>query len=545
MKNSILIVMILAFSLLFNSCSLYEKVFDKSPEDAPEDTPADVPADVPEDDPADVPEDDPADVPAKVKTNICAQSGVEIPVGECMKMMKGDEVLWFSSEEMLFAYLKDNKMTWMHDKIMLKEEGVNYCEVCSMQIFEDEGLKYMLEDKEIWFANEKMLNIYLEKNNMKLEGEKIVPFAEENKDDKVYPDEKNEKDEVDDDDDIVDPYKAYRHMLNDEAVKEVVDGFMSAVQTGNDIEFQSCIDWDKVAANAQKTVERVKKYFNITDLQKALSYFNVEISFPERLSYFNKRSGLDHNVGYGIWKLTPNGEIGSECQWIIKLKFYTQTQKWVVVSIGGLPQDVMGYKTCNFAIPDEERELYVLYIYYFTPEQWYAFKKNEKLDPMYVPETTEEWHHRREVGTKKFEKEDYIDPDSSGVEIPELIKNVNLDSDYSDKISAVKKGELESSKKFTETDKKRDVVATLINIILEGAKDSFKSKLSADAAVEANKALQKIFGKTSGIDKMTYGFRISKQSDDGKPVDDDNIQEVVDVVICWIDEFTNLGWSVE
>ena len=216
MKKSILIVMILTFSLLFNSCSLYEKIFDKTPEEVPEDVPAEGETHICAQSGMEIPEgegmmclmgeeevwfsnEEQRDLyleannlmlegeklvpveskPAEVIKNICAQSGVEIPEGEGMKMMKGDEVLWFASEEMLFTYLKDNKMTWMDDKIMLKEEGVNYCEVCSMQVFEDEGLKYMLEDKEIWFANEKMLKMYLDKMKMKVDGDKLVPAPAE------------------------------------------------------------------------------------------------------------------------------------------------------------------------------------------------------------------------------------------------------------------------------------------------------------------------------------------------------------------------------
>ncbi|MCD4656636.1 MAG: hypothetical protein K8S87_03730 [Planctomycetes bacterium] len=343
---------------------------------------------------------------------------------------------------------------------------------------------------------------------------------------------------------IEDPYKAYRHLFNDKTVKVVVDGFMNAIQTGNDIEFQSYIDWVKVAANAQKPIDKVQEYFNMSELKKAIGYFNVSIDLGD-VNYYNKRSGLDHNVGYGIWKLTPKGEIGSECQWIIKLKFVTQTQKWEVVNIGGLPEDVMGFKTNNFAIPDEERGLWVLYVYYFTPEQWVAFKKKEALDPEYVPVTREEWHHRDEVKTKKFEEGDYVGPDASYVKVPELIKNVNISGDYSMKISAIKNGELQASREFNPEDKNRDVVAELINIIIEGAKDGFKSKLSADAALEANKALMRIFDKTSGVDKKTYGFRISKLSDDGEAVDDETIELVADVVLGWIDEFKALGWSVE
>ena len=342
-----------------------------------------------------------------------------------------------------------------------------------------------------------------------------------------------------------DPYEAYRHLLNDKTVKAVVDGFMNSIQTGNDLDFQSYIIWDKVAANAQKTIEQVQKYYNMNDLHKAINYFNVAINFTGKLSYYNKRSGLDQNVGYGIWKLTPKGEIGKEAEWIVKLKFITQTQKWKIVHMGALPEEVMGHKSQNFAIIDEDRGCYVLYIYYFTPEQWVEFKKKEALNPDYVPETREEWDERKEVGTKQFDESDYEGPESSYVTIPELIKNVNIGSAYSEKISAIKNGELQASKEFNEADKNRDVVAELINVILEGAKDSFKSKLSADSALEANKALQRIFGKTSGLDKINYGFRISKLSDDGEPIDDDTIQEVVDVVNDWIKEFKALGWSVE
>ncbi len=344
-----------------------------------------------------------------------------------------------------------------------------------------------------------------------------------------------------------DPYKAYRHLFNDKTVKEVVDGFMSSIQTGNDLDFQSYIIWDKVAANALKSVELVQKYYNMNDLHKAIGYFNVAIDFSSqgKLSYYNKRSGLDQHVGYGNWKLTPKGEIGKEAEWIVKLKFITQTQKWKIVHMGALPDDVMGHKSQNLAIIDDERGCYVLYIYYFTPEQWVEFKKKEAMNPDYIPEIREEYKDRKEVGTRKFKEGDFEGPESSYVTIPELIKNVNIGDAYSEKISAIRNGELQASRDFSEADKNRDVVAELINIILEGAKDSFKSKLSTDAALEANKALQRIFGKTSATDKQLYGFIISKLSDDGEPIDDDTIQDVVDVVETWIKDFQALGWSVE
>ena len=105
----------------------------------------------------------------------CAQSGVEIPEGEGIKKMKGEEELWFGNMEMLFTYLKDNKMTFMDEDIMLKEEGKNYCEVCSMQIPEGKGLKYMMDEKEVWFASKMMLNKFLEKMKMKVDGDKLIP----------------------------------------------------------------------------------------------------------------------------------------------------------------------------------------------------------------------------------------------------------------------------------------------------------------------------------------------------------------------------------
>lgn len=149
MRKNFLIVMVIALGFVLYACSNTEEV-------APEEV-----------------------APAEVEMHKCAQSGGEIPVGEGIMKMKGEDELWFGNEEMLFAYLKDNKMTSMDDKIMLKEEGVNYCEVCSLQMPDGEGLKYMMDDKELWFANEMMLNMYLEKMKMKVDGDKLVPLPAE------------------------------------------------------------------------------------------------------------------------------------------------------------------------------------------------------------------------------------------------------------------------------------------------------------------------------------------------------------------------------
>ena len=220
-------------------------------------------------------------------------------------------------------------------------------------------------------------------------------------DETTKPDEKNEtkKDEVKKE--KTEPFNVEDYM-NRESVKTVVDKFMSAIQTENDIEFQNLIDWETVAKNAQKTTEQIKKYFNMNDLKKALGYFNVEINFPEKLSYYNKRCGLNQNVGYGMWKCTPKGEIGQEFSWIIRLSFNIEAKQWKVVEMGELPKEVMGFTSQNFAIVDEERGGYVLYIYYFTPEQWVALKKNEEIDPDYAPASASEYHHRNEVAFKKF-----------------------------------------------------------------------------------------------------------------------------------------------
>ncbi len=340
---------------------------------------------------------------------------------------------------------------------------------------------------------------------------------------------------------------SYTHLLNKESVQAALNSFFAAIESENQQAFHNCYNLEKMQAvfsvYIEYSMEQTLKYLDVKEAKKTLNFFYKSINPKWAQMFYAREMRGDPNVGYGCYNLQPKEEFArkydiSSQVMNIRLKINTEKVKWEIVNMNFPKEYNLNRSVCVTIEGDTHWEAWK---YKLPLDEYVKFMRNHKSDDdYYVPPDVYKVKKLKVLQPLENDRPEYETEfdDFAGVTVPEMIAEIVLTDDQERLFGNVRSGLVGSWRDFDPLGhKKRGIIGALINLIIDSANDRFKDEAKRNAALEANNALKKIYGKDSNVDRITYGLRIGLMS-----TIEDKVASI-DVIHRWVELFEKSGWN--
>jgi len=339
----------------------------------------------------------------------------------------------------------------------------------------------------------------------------------------------------------------YKHLLNKESVQAALNNFFSAIETENQQQFLDCYNLEKMKAYFSMyidySMEQTLKYLDVKEAKKVFGFFYKTLNPKYAQMFYPHEMRGDPNVGWGYYDLQPKEEFVKKYdinrqKLVIRLKINTEKVKWEIVEMNFPKEYNLNRSVCVTIEGDTHWEVWK---YKLPLDEYVKFMRNHKSDDdYYVPPDVYKVKKLKVLQLLEDDRPEYETEydDFAGVTVPELITDIVLTDDQEQLVGRVRSGLVGTWRDFEPLKhRKRGIVGALINLIIDSANDRFKDEAKRNAALEANNALKKIYGKDSNVDRITYGLRIGLMS-----TTEDKVASI-DVIHRWVELFEKSGWK--
>ncbi|MCD4657706.1 MAG: hypothetical protein K8S87_09200 [Planctomycetes bacterium] len=339
----------------------------------------------------------------------------------------------------------------------------------------------------------------------------------------------------------------YSHLLNKESVQAALNTFFAAIESENQQAFLDCYNLDKMKAvfsvYIDYSMEQTLKYLDVKEAKKTFNFFYKTLNPNWAQMYYRDEMRGDPNVGWGCYNLQPKEEFARKYDvsrqiMHIRLKINEEKVKWEIVNMNFPKQFNLNRSVC---VTIEGETHWEVWKYKLPLDEYVKFMRNHKSDDdYYVPPDVYKVKMLKVLQLLEDDRPEYDSKfdDYAGVTVPEMISDIAFTDEQESLIGRVRSGLVGSWREFDQLKhRKRGLVGALINLTIISANDRFKDEAKRNAALEANNALMKIYGKDTGIDRVIYRLKIGKLS-----TIEDKVASI-DVIHRWVELFEKSGWE--